>query len=178
MSADQVLAAASIGIAIVAMASSSILLVRQNQQLEHERNAMAILDAISRLTDPAAMVAFESLEGIDARYPDDEAILTRFDDSEDDRNLLLVAQYFETVACLARRKVLDASLIADAVGFMLRTRWETIRPFVLRLRRLRGNETIFEHFEWIARYSAWWRTSAPPLKNPNYDPGQFAGLKR
>ena len=90
---------------------------------------------------------------------------------------MLVAQYFETVACLTRRRVLDASLLVDAVGYMLRTRWETIRPFVMRLRRIRQNKYIFENFEWIALYSAWWRETPRPPRDPNYDPGQFSGVE-
>lgn len=151
------------------------MLSRQNRHLEHERNALAILEAINRLTDATAMAAFEGLEGVHQRYPTDEDILARYDDSDDDRALLLVAQYFETVATLARRRVLDASLLVDAIGYMIRVRWETIREFIYHLRRVRGNQYIFENFEWLAMYSAWWRETDRPAGDPNYDEKQFAG---
>jgi hypothetical protein len=172
---EQFFSAASVIIAAVALVVTATLLVRQNKHLEHERNALAILEAISRLTDPAAISAFESLEGVEERYDTDEAVRTRFEGSSDDRALLLVAQYFETVACLARRRVLDASLLVDAVGLMLRTRWDTIRRFVMRLRRIRNNEFIFENFELIAMYSVWWKEIPRPARDRNYDPKQFAG---
>ncbi|MBV9263779.1 MAG: hypothetical protein JO324_05600, partial [Candidatus Eremiobacteraeota bacterium] len=88
----------------------------------------------------------------------------------------LVAQYFETVATLARRRVLDASLLVDAVGYMIRVRWETIRDFIFRLRRIRGNRYIFENFEWLAMYSAWWRQIPRPPGDKNYDEKQFGDL--
>jgi hypothetical protein len=177
MSAEQVFAAASVVVSLVAIGLSTFLLTRQNKQLEHERNALAILDAIARLTDSTIVEAFSQLESIGDRYPDDESLRRSFDGSADDRALTLVAQYVETVACLARRRVLDASLLVDAVGFMLRSRWNTIRPFVERLRRVRGNEYLFENFEWLARYSTWWKDEPRPRNDRNYDPKQFGGIE-
>jgi hypothetical protein len=176
VNAEIFFAAASIIVSIGALGVSTFMLARQNRHLEHERNALAILEAINRLTDATAMAAFEGLEGVHQRYPTDEDILSRYDDSDDDRALLLVAQYFETVATLARRRVLDASLLVDAIGYMIRVRWGTIREFIYHLRRVRGNEYIFENFEWLAMYSAWWRETDRPPGDRNYDPEQFAGI--
>ena len=175
MTLELTLSALSVFIAALALAFTTVLLVRQNKHLEHERNASALLEALSQLTDPAIVHAFEELEGIDRRYPDDETVRRSFDDSPDDRALLLVAQYVETVACLARRGVLDPSLLADAIGFSLRGYWETIRAFVERLRRVRGYPLILENFEWLAMYSVAYRQGPRP-SGPNYDPNQFAGL--
>jgi hypothetical protein len=177
VSAEQAFAVASIVVSLIALGLSSVLLTRQNKQLEHERNALAILDAIGRLTDPAIVAAFGQLEGIDQRYPDDESVRESFEGSADDQSLVLVAQYVETVACLARRRVLDASLLVDAVGFMLRSRWNTVRPFVERLRRVRDNEFLFENFEWLAMYSTWWKDTPRPSNDANYDPRQFSNLQ-
>ncbi len=177
MGTEQAFAAASIVVSLIALGLSTVLLTRQNKQLEHERNAMAILDAIARLTDPAIVAAFAQLEGIGERYPDDESVRRSFVGSPDDHALVLVAQYVETVACLARRRVLDASLLVDAVGFMLRSRWYTVRPFVDRWRRVRNNAFLFENFEWIAMYSAWWKETPRPPSDPNYDPKQFGNVE-
>ena len=97
---------------------------------------MAILEAIGQLTDPQIVAAFAQLEDIGDRYPDDESVRANFEGSNDDNALLIVAQYVETVATLARRRVLDVSLIVDAVGFMLRARWNTVC-----LRRIGGRRT-------------------------------------
>ena len=176
MRAEQGFALVSIVVSLIALGLSSLLLTRQNKQLEHERNALAILDAIARPTDPAIVNAFAQLEGIGNRYPDDESVRQNFVGSSDDRALVLVAQYVETVACLARRRVLDASLLVDAVGFMLRSRWSSILPFVQRWRRVRNNEYLFENFEWIATYSTWWKETPRPPRDLNYNPRQFADI--
>jgi hypothetical protein len=176
MSSGDYLAIASVIVSMLSLGLSTLLLTRQNKQLEHERNALAILDAIGQLTDPAIIDAFAQLEGIGERYKTVDDVASRFDGSADDRALLLVAQYVETVACLARRRVLDASLLVDAVGFMLRSRWSTVLPFVRLLRRLRENEYIFENFEWLAMYSVWWKETPRPERDPNYDERQFAGV--
>ena len=177
MSPEQLFAGASVAVSVLALALSAFLLTRQNKQLEHERNAMAILDAIARLTDSAIVSAFAQLDGISDRYPDDDSVRRDFPGSPDDRALVLVAQYVETVACLARRRVLDASLLVDAVGFMLRSRWNTILPFVERLRHVQNNEYLFENFEWLAMYSTWWKDTPRPPKDPNYDPKQFGDVQ-
>lgn len=177
MNAEQLFAGASVVVSLLAIGLSAFLLTRQNKQLEHERNALAILDAIGQLTDPVIVAAFAQLEGIAERFPDDESIRQDFDGSRDDHALVQVAQYVETVACLARRRVLDASLLVDAVGFMLRFRWNTIRPFVEHLRRVRGNEYLFENFEWLAMYSTWWKDTPRPPHDPNYDPKQFGDVE-
>ncbi len=177
MSAEQIFAAASVAVSLLALSVSALLLARQNKQLEHERNALAIIDAIGRLTDPVIVHAFAELEGIGRRFPDDESVRAGFDGSPDDHALVLVAQYVETVACLARRRVIDASLLVDAVGFMLRSRWNTILPFVTCLRRVRGNEYLFENFEWLALYSSWWKEEPRPPGDENYDPKQFANVE-
>jgi hypothetical protein len=177
LTAEQLFTGASVVVSLVALGLSTVLLTRQNKQLEHERNALAILEAIGRITDPAIGSAFAQLEGLDQRYPDDETIRREYAGSTDEQALLLVTQYVETVACLARRRVLDASLLVDAVGYMLRTRWNTIRPFVVRLRRVRGNRYLFENFEWIAMFSAWWKDTPRPPNDPNYDEKQFGDLE-
>jgi hypothetical protein len=177
LSTEQLFAGASIAVSLIALGFSTFLLARQNKQLEHERNALAILDAIGQLTDPQIVAAFAQLEGIGGRYPDDESVRRNFEGSDDDNALLTVAQYVETVATLARRRVLDASLIVDAVGFMLRARWSAILPFVEKLRRVRGNEYLFENFEWLATYSVWWKDVPRPPGDPNYDPKQFGDVK-
>ncbi len=159
MTSEQLWPAASVAVAVLALVLTSFLLARQVRQMEHERNAVAILEAINRLTDHRVVAAFDRLADVDKRYPIDDAILNTYHGSDDERDFLTVAQYIETVACLARRRVLDPSLIVDAVGLPIRRRWSSIRNFVMRRRRVENNDFILENFEWLAMYSAWWKTS-------------------
>ncbi|MBC5824861.1 MAG: hypothetical protein GIW99_02010 [Candidatus Eremiobacteraeota bacterium] len=169
---EQLFPLISIIIAFATVLLTTLLLARQNRQLEHERNALALLAAIDRLTEPKVVKVFATLSGVDQRYPTDADIDNRFIGSEDEQALAMVGQYVETVACLARRRVLDASLLVDAVGWMLRSRWTSIEPFVKRWRAYNGNPYLFENFQWLARYSEWWK-DLPRPRDPNYSPTQF-----
>ena len=173
MSIDQWVSLASVCAAFATVLLTTLLLSRQVKQMEHERNAIAILEAIDRLSDLEVVEVFERLRGVNERYASNDDILRTYPESADAKALEVVGQYVETVACLARRGVLDPSLIVDAVGLMVRTRWASIRPFVRRLRAAYGNEFMFENFEWLARYSNWWKDTPRPPRDPNYSPTQF-----
>ena len=173
MSPELLSSVASVGIAMLALVCTTFLLSRQVRQMEHERNALAMLEAIKRLTDPQVVEIFDRLQNINDRYPTAESIQAGYRGSQDERDFLIVAQYVETIACLARRRVLDASLLVDAVGLALRQRWAGIKTFVERRRALENNEYILENFEWLARYSAWWKDIPRPKHDRNYLPGQF-----
>ena len=159
-------------IAFATVLFTTIMMARQTRQMEQERNALALLDAIDRLTSPAVLRTFDELRGVDERFPTDDDILQRYPGSPDQRAIAVVAQYFEAVACLARREVLDPSLVVDAAGIFIRRNWDQIRPFIMRRRRAENNDFILENFEWLAQYSAWWKDQPRP-KHPNYDPAQF-----
>ncbi|HZT12435.1 MAG TPA: hypothetical protein VFA29_06520 [Candidatus Baltobacteraceae bacterium] len=176
MDAQLLSSAISTTVALLALVLTTFLLARQVRQMEHERNALAILEAIERLTDPRVVTIFERLRDVNQRYPSDADIAARYVGSQDDRDFQIVAQYVETIACLSRRRVLDASLLVDAVGLALRRRWDSIRTFVERRRRVENNEYILENFEWLAMYSAWWKDVPRPARDRNYAPGQFAGV--
>ena len=170
---EQFVPVASLVIAFVTVVFTTYMLSRQVRQMEHERNALAILEAIDRLTSTEVVNVFTQLRGVEQRYPTDKDIADHFFGSVDEHALNMVGQFVETIACLARREVLDVTLICDAVGFMLRERWATIAPFVAHWRRYNNNEFLFENFEWLAKYSNWWKDTARP-NVPNYRPGQFA----
>lgn len=177
MSPELLSSLASVVVAVLALVFTTFMLARQVRQMEHERNALAILEAIERLTDIRVVETFDRLRGINERYPTDEEIVRSYHGSRDARDFLVVAQFLETVGTLCRRGVLDPSLIVDAAGLDLRRRWDTIRAFIMRRRKIEDNEYIFENFEWLAMYSAWWKDTPRPKRDPNYDPKQFAGVE-
>jgi hypothetical protein len=162
----------SLIVAFATVIVTAVLMHRQAREMAHERNALALLEAIDRLTSPELIAAFDELANVNERYTTDEDFVARYPDSPDSRANFVVGQMMETVACLARREVLDASLIVDAVGHMIRARWKALEPFIARRRRLESNEYIYENFEWLAKYSAWWK-DVPRPNHPNYSPTQF-----
>ncbi len=169
---DTIVSIVSLAVAFATVVVTALLMARQAREMAHERNALAILEAIDRLASIELVEAFEQLRGANERYPTDEAYLATYPGSDDQQAETVVGQLMETVACLARREVLDASLIVDAVGYMIRARWQMMEPFVVRRRRIHGNEYIYENFEWLARYSDWWK-DIPRPDHPNYSPTQF-----
>ena len=175
MSLELAVSAISTTVAILALIFTTLLLARQARQMEHERNAMAIMMAIERLTEPDIVAVFRRLRDVDARYPNDTDIAERYRDSEDDHDFLAVGAYMETVACLARRDVLDPSLLVDAIGYSIRARWASVKTFVDRRRALENNPYILENFEWLACYSDWWKDVPRPKGAKNYKPDQFPG---
>ncbi|MBV9271611.1 MAG: DUF4760 domain-containing protein [Candidatus Eremiobacteraeota bacterium] len=166
----------SVVVAVLALVLTTLLLARQARAMEHERNAMAILEAIERVTDERMVAIFDRLADVNERYSTDDELRTRYKGSQDERDFMAVAQFIETVACLARRKVLDASLIVDAVGLPIRARWASIKTFIDRRRRVEHNEYILENFEWLAMYSAWWKDTPRPRFDRNYNPRQFSSV--
>jgi hypothetical protein len=169
---EQFIPIASLVIAFGTLVFTTLMLRHQSRQIEHERNALAILEAVDRLTSTHVVNVFTQLRGIEKRYPTDADITAKFFGSDDERALHQVGQYVETIAALARREVLDASLLCDSVGWALRHRWATIKPFVEHWRTYNKNEYLFENFEWLANYSEWWK-DVPRPHVPNYDPNQF-----
>ena len=176
MAPERLSALASVVVAFLALVFTSILLARQARQMEHERNAVALLEAISRLTSPQLYDIFDRLANINDRYQTDQDLALNFPGSKDEHDFLMAGAYIETVACLARRGVLDPSLLVDAVGYTIRRRWNGIRAFVERRRRIAENPFIMDNFQWLAMYSTWWKGMPRPHAR-NYDPLQFAGVE-
>lgn len=176
MTPEVLLSLGSFLVALLALVFTTLLLWRQVRQMEHERNALAMLEAIERLTDRHAVETLLRLEGINDRYDSDEAVLERFRGSQDERDVWALASFMETIAVLTRRNVLDASLLVDSIGYMLRRNWVSVSPFVERLRRVYGNPDILNNFEWLAKYSAWWKDVPRRTGEKNYAPEQFADI--
>src|SRR5215471_4561291 len=159
---DTIVPIVSLVVASATVVVTAVLMQRQAREMAHERNALAILEAFDRLTSPALVVAFDTLATVKDRYSTDEEFAAHYPGSEDAHANALVGQMMETVATLARREVLDASLIVDAAGDMIRSWWRGIEPFVMIRRRVENNEFIYENFEWLAKYSAWWEDVPRP----------------
>src|SRR5579872_3694108 len=171
---DAVAPAASLIIAFATVVFTTLMLSRQVRQMEHERNALAIIEAIDRLSSPHMVRTFTQLRDVASRYPTDADIGERFPGSQDDNALTEVGQYVETIACLARRQVLDPSLLVDAVGVMLRARCALIRAFASHLPCYNQHVFKIENIEWLARSSGWWKGLPRPARAQNCSERQFA----
>jgi hypothetical protein len=176
MTLELAISLVSTTVSMLALVFTTLLLTRQVRQMEHERNATAIMQAIERLTDSEIVTTFDRLRHVNDRYPSDGDIVASYRGSTDDNDITIVGAYMETIACLARRGVLDPSLLVDATGLTLRFRWACIRDFINRRRKVENNPYILEHFEWLACYSDWWKDVPRAKGAKNFDPHQFPGV--
>src|ERR1700687_1502873 len=100
---EQIVPIASLVIAFVTVVFTTYMLSRQVRQMEHERNALAILEAIDRLSSTEEVHVVAQLRGVERRYPTEKDIAERFLGSDDEHAFMMVGQFVETIACLARR---------------------------------------------------------------------------
>ena len=73
-----------------------------------------------------------------------------YESKENQDAFFKVASFYETVAVLIRRKVLDEQLAFDGWGDMVGIRWRWMEKFVLAQRAKTGNEGYWQHWEWLA----------------------------
>jgi len=62
-------------------------------------------------------------------------------------HLLMMSEYFDSVASLARMKAVDFELLAQILDF--EGVWERMRPWCLHM-RVKTNPSEFKDFEWMA----------------------------
>ncbi len=58
-----------------------------------------------------------------------------------------VAAFFEQVGFLAGKKFVDLDVIADSLGPEIVSNWKKLEPWILSLRKEKGDETFGEHFQ-------------------------------
>src|ERR1700756_2589133 len=97
---DTIVSVVSLGVAFATVIVTASLMARQAREMAHERNALAILEAIDRLSSSELVAAFDQLRGANERYPTDEAYATDYPGSTDAQADMVVGQFMETVACL------------------------------------------------------------------------------
>jgi hypothetical protein len=58
-----------------------------------------------------------------------------------------VTAFFEQVGFLVERKFVDLDVIDDRLGPYITSNWEKLRPWIMALRKERGDETFGRHFQ-------------------------------
>jgi hypothetical protein len=58
-----------------------------------------------------------------------------------------VEAYFEEVGFLVNKKYVDVDVIVDRLGAYIVSNWKRLEPWILVLRKERGDETFGEHFQ-------------------------------
>jgi hypothetical protein len=58
-----------------------------------------------------------------------------------------VEAFFEEVGFLVRKKLVDIDVIVDRLGAYIVSNWKKLEPWVLAMRKERGDKTFGEHFQ-------------------------------
>lgn len=58
-----------------------------------------------------------------------------------------VEAFFEEVGFLVNKKLVDIDVIVDRLGAYIISNWKKLEPWILALRKERGDETFDEHFK-------------------------------
>ena len=58
-----------------------------------------------------------------------------------------VTAFFEQVGFLVQRKFVDLDVIDDRIGSYIVTNWKKLEPWIMALRKEKGDETFGEHFQ-------------------------------
>jgi len=58
-----------------------------------------------------------------------------------------VTAFFEQVGFLVQKKFVDLDVIDDRIGSYIVSNWKKLEPWILALRKERGDETFGEHFQ-------------------------------
>jgi hypothetical protein len=65
-----------------------------------------------------------------------------------------VEAYFEEVGFLVVKKFVDLDIIVDRLGSYIIADWKRLEPWILALRKERGDETFGEHFQKLYQKTA------------------------
>jgi len=58
-----------------------------------------------------------------------------------------VTAYFEQVGFLVQRKFIDIDIIADRLNAHIVSNWKKLEPWIMALRKEKGDKTFGEHFQ-------------------------------
>jgi hypothetical protein len=80
----------------------------------------------------------------------EEALGIIYESTETREAFFKVGSYYEGLAVLVRRKVLDEQLAYDSNGSLIYKRWKWVDKAVFAHRIAQGAEDYWEHWEWLA----------------------------
>ncbi len=63
---------------------------------------------------------------------------------------ILIGTTFESVGVMVYRRIVPISVLDDLMGDAIVRLWMKLAPWVARLRREQGRESVYEWFQWLA----------------------------
>lgn len=177
MSPEWLTAIGTLGTFVVIAASAIAALM----QLRHMR-ATNQLSAITELFE-----IFESPEFHDARrfvsqelpdlfkVPQNRKLALQSPVPEQFQKARMVLGFFENVGSLVKRGIIEPDLLCDLWAPVIVTSWERFASWVLSSREARGNQSLYENFEYLAVLSQQHIDSHPAGNYPKGTPRSRSG---
>jgi hypothetical protein len=123
--------------------------------------AVTLVGIYIQMRQARAANAFNQAAAIEREWVEERlvrrrlAMLTALRDEGPGADLTVLMQpignYWEQVAALVRAGHVELPVVYDALATDCRTWWSILGPSLLRYRAEVGDDTILEHFEWLAR---------------------------
>ena len=130
-----------------------ILVLRQIRESTVSSQLSGFLELASQFVGIASSIEFvdalstsDDWKSLDAK----EAFNYLTEDEEIRPKYKEVGAFYETLSALVRRGALDHQLSIDAYGSLLSQRWSTLEKAISVHRKVLGNTTLYEQWEWAA----------------------------
>jgi len=98
-------------------------------------NAREVQDAVSQVC---------SIE-----YKNYEDYLEKYSEKPEQMMLKILGNYFEGIGILVYRKLVEADIVDDFWGDIIRSSWEKIQPLVVDMRKDIGDANMFRFWEYL-----------------------------
>jgi hypothetical protein len=134
-------------ISTVAGVSAAVFILLQLRHMEQHRNMEISMKLFEWAESDRLRKAFrwveEKFQFEDyAKYRADEKAILEIGDYPYD-----VTSFFEQVGFMVSKKFVDLDVIVDRLGHYVVSNWKKLEPWILALRKEKGDTTFGEHFQ-------------------------------
>lgn len=155
---DITAALATVGSALanLALTVAAVLALQSLSESRRDRHLAAMTDMSQRWDNDHFRDVRSQIHADSGRGPESRMLLQskmieyRNQNDQNYRKLLTEPSFLEDLAISINYGGIHFNIVKDSLGYIIWDRWCLWRPTVERLRELRREETVFEHFEGLA----------------------------
>jgi hypothetical protein len=136
----------------IAIASAGVLagVIYYVLEIRHQ-SRLRRTESVIRLSPWFNMNAREVQEAVtqvcSIKYKNYEDYLERYSEKPEHMMLKILGNYFEGIGILVYRKLVEADIVYDLWGDIIRSSWEKIQPLVADMRKDIGDPNVFRFWE-------------------------------
>jgi hypothetical protein len=82
-------------------------------------------------------------------YKDYDDYMEKYADKPEHTMLKMLGNYFEGIGILLNRKLVDAEIVHDFWGDIIKSTWEKVRPMISDWRKDSGDVNTFKFWEYL-----------------------------